>query len=89
MGKRRIVILWSSDFIETTFWCIKVCVDLINHGKEFTINNINVTLFWDFKKASFKVFRDSVSSRAFISGLVKQEHIISIIKEFILLAVLI
>ena len=38
-----------------------MCIDLANHDKGFTINNINQTLFGDFKKISLKVFKESVS----------------------------
>lgn len=50
-----------------------MCIDLANHDKDFIINNINQTLFGDFKKISLKVFKESVSSRAFISGLVQRK----------------
>ena len=49
-----------------------MCIDLANHDKGFTINNINQTLFGDFKNISLKVFKESVSSRGFISGLVQR-----------------
>lgn len=63
------------------------CIDLANHDKGFTINSINQTLFGNFKKISFKLFKESVSSRAFISGLVQRRKKYD--SKFILFTVLI
>lgn len=65
-----------------------MCIDLANHDKGFTINNISQTLLGDFKKISLQVFKESVSSRDFISGLVQRRKK-NMIQKFIALTVLI
>lgn len=65
-----------------------MCIDLANHDKGFTINSISQTLLGDFKKISLQVFKESVSSRDFISGLVQRRKK-NMIQKFIALTVLI
>ena len=65
-----------------------MCIDLANHDKGFTKNNISQDLLGDFKKISLQVFKESVSSRAFISGLVQRRKKY-MIQKFIPLTVLI